>query len=477
MRRWIAHYGEATARAIAIAHAQEPALDLTVKSDPQAWAARLDGRVLPTGSVRIIAHGPVSQLAGFAEGAWWVQDAAAALAGAAARRRARQVRRRPLRRPRRQDRATCACRRAGRRGRSLATPPRAPARKSRAAQARGRNRRRRRHRMAGRAVRRRAARRAVLLDRHDPPASRHALAQVRGRPRGARRPCSARCSTTRWNCSSPAARWSTAPVRSSPRKASTRSRRCSRAIRDLRRRPIRRERDRRACRTAHRPRAICARCPAICLIRTRAWAGSTASTPPGSRKKGDFAEGSAPVGPCLHLRYMCDGGGNAADAPCREASASMVGVSIAERAKLSLLLARRGMRNAVGRLRGHPLIRWNVLPRKTDRLLIAPQDLRTADGTRASEIYAGRFAFAGKVVICDGRSPFEIIAAVGRMGRQACSASAGCAICAPPNPASPAPMPARWWTNGSRCRAPGIRSAGSRRCWRAASSPGSPRRR
>jgi len=40
-----------------------------------------------------------------------------------------------------------------------------------------------------------------------------------------------------------------------------------------------------------------------------------------------------------------------------------------------------------------------------DRLLIAPQDLRTADPTRASEIYAGRFAFAGKIVICDGRSP------------------------------------------------------------------------
>ena len=50
-------------------------------------------------------------------------------------------------------------------------------------------------------------------------------------------------------------------------------------------------------------------------------------------------------------------------------------------------------------LRGHPFIRWSFIPRKADRLLIAPQDLRTADGTRASEIYAGRFAFAGKVVI------------------------------------------------------------------------------
>jgi uncharacterized heparinase superfamily protein len=86
----------------------------------------------------------------------------------------------------------------------------------------------------------------------------------------------------------------------------------------------------------------------------------------------------------------------------------MAGLSIAERAKLSVLLVRRGLRNFAGRLRGHPLIRWNFFPGKTDRLVIAPQDLRTADGTRASEIYAGRFAFAGKVVICDGRSPFAI---------------------------------------------------------------------
>jgi len=79
MRRWIAHYGETTARAIATAHAQEPALDLTVKSDPQAWAEKLNGRALATGTVRTAASGPVAQLAGYDEGAWWVQDAAAAL--------------------------------------------------------------------------------------------------------------------------------------------------------------------------------------------------------------------------------------------------------------------------------------------------------------------------------------------------------------------------------------------------------------
>lgn len=79
MRRWIAAYGEATAHAIATAHSSEPALDLSVKADPQAWADRFGGRVLPTGSVRLLAHGPISSLPGYAAGAWWVQDAAAAL--------------------------------------------------------------------------------------------------------------------------------------------------------------------------------------------------------------------------------------------------------------------------------------------------------------------------------------------------------------------------------------------------------------
>ena len=77
--RWTQHYGTATAHAIATAHGQEPALDLTVKGEAEAWAAKLGGRVLPSGTVRMLAHGPVTALPGFAEGAWWVQDAAAAL--------------------------------------------------------------------------------------------------------------------------------------------------------------------------------------------------------------------------------------------------------------------------------------------------------------------------------------------------------------------------------------------------------------
>ena len=79
MTRWTRAYGAETARSIAQANGREAALDFTVKTDAAHWASLLGGRVLPTGTVRAIAHGPVSQLPGFTEGAWWVQDAAAAL--------------------------------------------------------------------------------------------------------------------------------------------------------------------------------------------------------------------------------------------------------------------------------------------------------------------------------------------------------------------------------------------------------------
>jgi 16S rRNA (cytosine967-C5)-methyltransferase len=69
MARWVKTYGAETARTIAVAKGQEPALDLTVKNDPEYWARALGGRVLLTGSVRAIVHGPISQLPGYGEGA------------------------------------------------------------------------------------------------------------------------------------------------------------------------------------------------------------------------------------------------------------------------------------------------------------------------------------------------------------------------------------------------------------------------
>jgi 16S rRNA (cytosine967-C5)-methyltransferase len=79
LTRWERAYGEDTARAIAQANSLEPPLDVTVKSDPDHWAERLNGRRLPTGSVRLAAHGPISALPGYTDGSWWIQDAAAAL--------------------------------------------------------------------------------------------------------------------------------------------------------------------------------------------------------------------------------------------------------------------------------------------------------------------------------------------------------------------------------------------------------------
>lgn len=79
LARWRRNYGDDTARAIAAANGHEPALDITVKQDAAKWAEHLHGDVLPTGTVRTLAHGAISLLPGFVEGAWWVQDAAASI--------------------------------------------------------------------------------------------------------------------------------------------------------------------------------------------------------------------------------------------------------------------------------------------------------------------------------------------------------------------------------------------------------------
>ncbi len=73
-------YGPAKARAILAAHRLEAPVDFTARADPEGWAARLGGVVLPTGTVRVARPAAaIPDLPGFAEGAWWIQDAAAAL--------------------------------------------------------------------------------------------------------------------------------------------------------------------------------------------------------------------------------------------------------------------------------------------------------------------------------------------------------------------------------------------------------------
>ncbi len=78
-QRIVASYPAQADRIFAM-HRLEAPIDLTVKSDPALWAERLGGVLLPTGSVRLYGFdGPLTARPGFAEGEWWVQDAAAAL--------------------------------------------------------------------------------------------------------------------------------------------------------------------------------------------------------------------------------------------------------------------------------------------------------------------------------------------------------------------------------------------------------------
>lgn len=76
-----AAWGEGAAAAVAEAHRAPAPLDLTLR-DPGAaadWAEALGAEILPTGGLRRAAGAQVSALPGYEAGAWWVQDAGAAL--------------------------------------------------------------------------------------------------------------------------------------------------------------------------------------------------------------------------------------------------------------------------------------------------------------------------------------------------------------------------------------------------------------
>src|SRR5947209_17907667 len=86
----------------------------------------------------------------------------------------------------------------------------------------------------------------------------------------------------------------------------------------------------------------------------------------------------------------------------------MASLSVANARRISTLMVRRASRGVVARLSWHWLTLWKAWPGRADQLTIAPQELRTADATRAAEIYAGRFVFAGKIVTSHGRSIFAM---------------------------------------------------------------------
>ncbi|WP_349629140.1 heparinase II/III family protein [Stappia sp. WLB 29] len=83
-------------------------------------------------------------------------------------------------------------------------------------------------------------------------------------------------------------------------------------------------------------------------------------------------------------------------------------MSVTERARVWRLLTQAAWQSLLRWMHGGPLFRWRLFSGTPARLIIAPQDLRTADGTNAADIYAGRFLFAGQLVETSGQSPFEV---------------------------------------------------------------------
>ena len=77
--RLVHDYGEDAARGIAAAHRNGAPLDLSIREDATGWSERLAGTLLPGETVRLTDAGAVPELLGYTEGAWWAQDAAAAL--------------------------------------------------------------------------------------------------------------------------------------------------------------------------------------------------------------------------------------------------------------------------------------------------------------------------------------------------------------------------------------------------------------
>tara|TARA_R110002049_G_scaffold44333_5_gene129972 strand:- start:25191 stop:26465 length:1275 start_codon:yes stop_codon:yes gene_type:complete len=72
-------WGSDAIAAMEAAHFAGAPLDLTAKGDAAALTEAVGGTLLPTGSVRVVDAGQVSAMPGFADGDWWVQDAAAAI--------------------------------------------------------------------------------------------------------------------------------------------------------------------------------------------------------------------------------------------------------------------------------------------------------------------------------------------------------------------------------------------------------------
>ena len=77
--KWMNSYSKDEIRGFLSYFYTEPMLDISVKSDANLWAEKLEATVLPTGTLRRHFSDNMTLLDGFADGNWWVQEASAAL--------------------------------------------------------------------------------------------------------------------------------------------------------------------------------------------------------------------------------------------------------------------------------------------------------------------------------------------------------------------------------------------------------------
>ena len=86
----------------------------------------------------------------------------------------------------------------------------------------------------------------------------------------------------------------------------------------------------------------------------------------------------------------------------------MAGFAVGDRLRIGAILTAHQVRALAAAAYSSPLYRWRLSGGAPDRLLVAPQDLRTADPTMAADIYHGRFSLGGSVAETSGESPFGL---------------------------------------------------------------------
>ncbi|MEP3277877.1 MAG: heparinase II/III family protein [Stappiaceae bacterium] len=83
-------------------------------------------------------------------------------------------------------------------------------------------------------------------------------------------------------------------------------------------------------------------------------------------------------------------------------------IAVSDSLVLGRLLSRLVWQRLVSLLQENGRFAFKPMSVSPSRLLIAPQDIRTADPTIAEDIYAGRFTFAGHAIDAAEQSPFDV---------------------------------------------------------------------